>query len=80
MAKKSKDKKPKELKGCEKGRKWWHCPVTPKPRVDKRSIRTVKRGKNLVRVACPTGKWSPSAPKGKQCKTSMVSISVLKPV
>lgn len=73
-------KKPKSMKGCTKGRKYWHCPVKPALRVDPKSIRTVKRGKNLIRVACPVGKWRPSAPRGKQCKVGMVSISVLKPV
>lgn len=67
-------------KECEKGRKYWHCPVTPEPRVDKRSIRTVKRGKNLIRVGCPTGKWKPKAPRGKKCKVGMVAISILKPI
>ena len=70
----------KTMKGCTKRKNYWHCPVKPTPRVDKRSIRTVKRGRNLIRVGCPTGKWSPGASKGKQCKTAMKAISVLKPV
>ncbi len=75
-----KTKETKGVKGCTKGRKWWHCPVTPRPRVDKRSHRTVKRGKNLVRVACPTGKWNPKAPRGRKCRVAMVATSILKPV
>ena len=68
------------LKGCKKKGRYYHCPVSPKPRVDKDSIRTVKKGKNLIRVACPSGKWNPKGRKGKQCKVAMKAISVLKPV
>ena len=80
MPSKPKAKKPERLRGCKKGRKWWHCPVVPAPRVDKRSYRTVKRGRNLIRVGCPRGKWSPGGPKGRQCKVDMVATSILKPV
>ena len=80
VSKKTKTKRRKDsLKNCKKQGRWWHCPVTPKPKVDKRSIRTVKRGRNLIRVACPSGKWNPKGRKGKQCKVGMVRISTLKP-
>ena len=64
-------------KGCTKGRKYYHCPIKPAPKCDPKSIRTVKSGKNLVRICCPKGNWNP---KTKRCKVGTKGLTTLIPV
>jgi len=48
----------------------------PIPRgIDRRSVRTVKRGRSRVLVGCPTGHWHPRA-KGRKCDVAMRAFEV----
>lgn len=64
-------------KGCTKGRKYYHCPITPAPKCARGSIRTVKSGKNLIRICCPSGKWDS---KKKRCKVGTKGLTKLIPI
>lgn len=55
------------MKGCTKGKGYWHCRIKPPGNFDKRSFRTVsKDGAKLV-IACPKGKYNAST---KRCTVS----------
>ena len=60
-----------------------HIPVgkaNPLPRsLDPRSIRTVRRGKTLIRVGCPKGHWHGRAKAGRQCDLGMRAFEKLRP-
>lgn len=64
-------------KGCRREGNFFRCRQKPVKFFDKRSFRTITRGKNKIVIGCPKGKWSP---KKKRCKVGTVAQTILRPV
>ena len=50
------------------------CSPSPKPRLDRRSLRWKRSGKAWVLVGCPQGEWQPRA---KRCSVGTRAAEVL---
>lgn len=49
-----------------------HKRLVSKRQFDRRSFRTIKRGRRLIRVACPRGQW-----KNGRCRVGMQAQAIL---
>ena len=67
----------KTPKGCVREGNFLHCRKESPSKFDKRSLRTVKRGKNRIIIGCIKGKWDNTK---KRCKVGTRALTILKPV
>lgn len=64
-------------KGCVREGNFFRCRKESPAKFDKRSFRTIIRGKNRIIIGCPSGKWDS---KRKRCKVGTRVQSILKPI
>lgn len=69
--------KKRSTKACRREGNFIRCQQAPKGDFDKRSFRTIIRGKNRIVIGCPKGKWSA---KRNRCKVGTRAQTILKPI